>query len=207
MSVATVLLNNALVAYGDKAVAAMGIVTKAYMFIAFVHMGIANGIQPLLGYCYGASNRDRFWGILKFSAVLTLICGTVLSAVYIIWSGPVVGLFIDDAEVVAYGGPMLIATSLAGPILGLLFLAINSMQALGRPLPATVLSVCRQGLFFIPLLYILDAVFGLNGINFTQTVADYLSIVISLVLLRSTLRRAMPRDPADGKQRLPGETA
>ena len=75
MSVATVLLNNALVAYGDKAVAAMGIVTKAYMFIAFVHMGIANGIQPLLGYCYGANNRDRFRGILKFSGILTVLCG------------------------------------------------------------------------------------------------------------------------------------
>lgn len=104
MSVATVLLNNALVAYGDKAVAAMGIVTKAYMFIAFVHMGIANGIQPLLGYCYGANNRDRFRGILKFSGVLTVLCGTVLSAVYIVCSEPVVGLFIDDPEVVAYGG-------------------------------------------------------------------------------------------------------
>ena len=207
MSVATVLLNNALVAYGDKAVAAMGIVTKAYMFIAFVHMGIANGIQPLLGYCYGANNRDRFWGILKFSGVLTVICGTVLSAVYIVCSEPVVGLFIDDPEVVAYGGPMLIATSLAGPILGLLFLAINSMQALGRPVPATVLSVCRQGLFFIPLLYILDAVFGLNGINFTQTVADYLSIVISLLLLRSTLRRAMPRDGAEMQENARKQTA
>ena len=207
MSVATVLLNNALVAYGDKAVAAMGIVTKAYMFIAFVHMGIANGIQPLLGYCYGANNRDRFWGILKFSGVLTVICGTVLSAVYIVCSEPVVGLFIDDPEVVAYGGPMLIATSLAGPILGLLFLAINSMQALGRPVPATVLSVCRQGLFFIPLLYILDAVFGLNGINFTQTVADYLSIVISLLLLRSTMRRAMPRDGAEIQENARKQTA
>lgn len=206
MSVATVLLNNALVAYGDKAVAAMGIVTKAYMFIAFVHMGIANGIQPLLGYCYGANNRDRFWGILKFSGVLTVLCGTVLSAVYIGCSEPVVGLFIDDPEVV-YGGPMLIATSLAGPILGLLFLAINSMQALGRPVPATVLSVCRQGLFFIPLLYILNAVFGLNGVNFTQTAADYLSIAISLLLLRSTLRRAMPRDAADTPKAAQKQTA
>ena len=207
MSVATVLLNNALVAYGDKAVAAMGIVTKAYMFIAFVHMGIANGIQPLLGYCYGANNRDRFRGILKFSGVLTVLCGTVLSAVYIVCSEPVVGLFIDDPEVVAYGGPMLIATSLAGPILGLLFLAINSMQALGRPVPATVLSVCRQGLFFIPLLYLLDAVFGLNGINFTQTVADYLSIAISLLLLRSTMRRAMPRDGAEMQKNARKQTA
>lgn len=188
MSVATVLLNNALADYGDKPLAAMGIVTKAYMLIAFIHMGIANGIQPLLGYCYGAGLRRRFTGVLKFSAVLTIICGTILSAAYILGSRPVVALFINDAEVISYGSDMLIATSLAGPILGLLFLSINSMQALNRPLPATLLSVCRQGLFFIPLLYILHALFGIDGINFTQAAADYLTIVISLLLLKHSMR-------------------
>lgn len=192
MSVATVLLNNALVAYGDKPLAAMGIVTKAYMLIAFIHMGIANGIQPLLGYCYGAGLRRRFTGVLKFSAVLTIICGTVLSAAYIFGSRPVVALFIDDAEVISYGSDMLIATSLAGPILGLLFLSINSMQALNRPLPAALLSVCRQGLFFIPLLYILDALFGIDGVNFTQAAADYLTIVISMLLLKHSFS-ALPQ--------------
>lgn len=192
MSVATVLLNNALVAYGDKPLAAMGIVTKAYMLIAFIHMGIANGIQPLLGYCYGAGLRRRFTGVLKFSAVLTIICGTVLSAAYIFGSRPVVALFIDDAEVISYGSDMLIATSLAGPILGLLFLSINSMQALNRPLPAALLSVCRQGLFFIPLLYILDALFGIDGINFTQAASDYLTIVISMLLLKHSFS-ALPQ--------------
>lgn len=188
MSVATVLLNNALADYGDKPLAAMGIVTKAYMLIAFIHMGIANGIQPLLGYCYGAGLRRRFTGVLKFSAVLTIICGTILSAAYILGSRLVVALFINDAEVISYGSDMLIATSLAGPILGLLFLSINSMQALNRPLPATLLSVCRQGLFFIPLLYILHALFGIDGINFTQAAADYLTIVISLLLLKHSMR-------------------
>lgn len=192
MSVATVLLNNALVAYGDKPLAAMGIVTKAYMLIAFIHMGIANGIQPLLGYCYGAGLRRRFTGVLKFSAVLTIICGTILSAAYIFGSRPVVALFIDDAEVISYGSDMLIATSLAGPILGLLFLSINSMQALNRPLPAALLSVCRQGLFFIPLLYILDALFGIDGINFTQAASDYLTIVISMLLLKHSFS-ALPQ--------------
>ena len=166
----------------------MGIVTKAYLFIVFIHMGITNGIQPLLGYCFGAGLRRRFLDILKFSGILTVVCGTVLSAVYIIFSRQIVALFIDDASVITYGGPMLIATSIAGPILGLLFLSINSMQALGRPLPATMLSVCRQGLIFIPLLYILDAGFGLNGINFTQAVADYISIVLAIILLVQTLK-------------------
>ena len=130
--------------------------TKAYMLIVFIHMGITNGIQPLLGYCYGANNKKRF---------------------------------INDTEVIGYGAQMLIATSLAGPILGLLFLSINSMQAMDCPVPATLLSICRQGLFFIPLLYILKAGFGLQGINYTQTISDYLAIVISLLLLRRSLRK------------------
>lgn len=188
MSVATILLNNALVSYGDKPLAAMGIVTKAYMFIVFVHMGITNGIQPLLGYCYGAANKKRFTDIMKFSGGLTVVCGTILSAVYILFSRQIVSLFINDGEVISCGTKMLIATSLAGPILGLLFLSINSMQALNRPVPATLLSVCRQGLFFIPLLYLLKAVFGLPGINYTQTAADYLAIVISLLLLKNSLK-------------------
>lgn len=189
MSVATILLNNALVSYGDKPLAAMGIVTKAYMLIVFIHMGIANGIQPLLGYCYGAGNQKRFLSIMKFSAVLTVICGTVLSAVYILCSRQIMTLFIDDTEVIGYGTEMLIATSLAGPILGILFLAINSMQAMNCPVPATILSVCRQGVFFISLLYLLKAAFGLTGVNYTQTVSDYLSIAVSLVLLTVSWRR------------------
>lgn len=188
MSVASILLNNALVSYGDKPLAAMGIVTRAYLFIVFIHMGITNGIQPLLGYCYGSANKKRFISIMKFSGMLTFICGTVLSAVYIICSRQIIGLFINDAEVIDYGTEMLVATSLAGPILGLLFLSINSMQALNRPVPATLLSVCRQGLIFIPLLYILNAAWGLHGVNFTQTTADYLAIVISLLLLKKSLK-------------------
>lgn len=192
MSIATVLLNNALVVYGDTAVAAMGIVTKVYLFIVFVHMGISNGIQPLLGYCYGAGNHKRFIGILKFSGILTVICGSVLTIIYIVFSEQIMGLFIDNADVIQYGVPMLIATSLAGPVLGLMFLSINSMQALDRPLPATVLSLCRQGLFFIPFLFILNRIFGLNGINYTQTVSDYLAILIALFMLFTSVKKAFP---------------
>lgn len=188
MSVTTILLNNALVSYGDKPLAAMGIVTKAYMFIVFIHMGITNGIQPLLGYCYGAAEKKRFISIMKFSGILTVICGTSLSFIYILCSRQIVGLFINDAEVISYGTEMLVAASLAGPILGLLFLSINSMQAMNCPVPATLLSVCRQGMFFIPLLYILKAAFGLHGVNYTQTAADYLAIGISLLLLRNALK-------------------
>lgn len=174
MSIATILLNNVLVPYGDTAVAAMGIVTKVYLFVVFVHMGISNGIQPLLGYCYGAGNRKRFMGILKFSGALTIICGSILTIAYIVFSKQIMEVFIDNSEVIQYGVPMLIATSLAGPVLGLMFLSINSMQ----------------GLFFIPLLFILNQIFGLNGISYTQTVSDYLAILIAVFMLFSSVKTA-----------------
>lgn len=192
MSISTILLNNVLVPYGDTAVAAMGIVTKVYLFIVFVHMGISNGIQPLLGYSYGAGNRKRFMGILRFSGVLSVICGSLLTVAYIVFSRQIMGLFIDNSEVVQYGVPMLVAASLAGPVLGLLFLSINSMQALDRPVPATILSLCRQGSFFIPLLFLLDQIFGLNGIIYTQTVSDYLSILIALFMMFTSVKKAFP---------------
>lgn len=174
MSIATKLLNNVLVPYGDTAVAAMGIVTKVYLFVVFVHMGISNGIQPLLGYCYGAGNRKRFMGILKFSGALTIICGSILTIAYIVFSKQIMEVFIDNSEVIQYGVPMLIATSLAGSVLGLMFLSINSMQ----------------GLFFIPLLFILNQIFGLNGISYTQTVSDYLAILIAVFMLFSSVKKA-----------------
>lgn len=84
MSFSNIILNNKLVAYGDAPVAAMGVIIKVYLLIVFIHMGITNGIQPLLGYCFGAKNKDRFVKIFKFSGALTVIIGTFLTAVYII---------------------------------------------------------------------------------------------------------------------------
>lgn len=188
MSGSNIVLNNKLVSYGDAPVAAMGVAIKVYLLIVFIHMGIANGIQPLLGYCFGAKKKERFIKIFNFSGFLTILIGTVLTAVYIIFSSEIIEFFINDREVVEYGKKMLIATSASGPILGILFLCINSMQAVERPFPATLVSICRQGFIFILLLYVLDKIFGLNGINFTQAAADYISIILSMILLKLSLK-------------------
>ena len=188
MSGSNIVLNNKLVSYGDAPVAAMGVAIKVYLLIVFIHMGIANGIQPLLGYCFGAKKKERFIKIFNFSGFLTILIGTVLTAVYIIFSSEIIEFFINDREVIEYGKKMLIATSVSGPILGILFLCINRMQAVERPFPATLVSICRQGFIFIPLLYVLDKIFGLNGINFTQAAADYISIILSMILLKLSLK-------------------
>lgn len=189
MSVSTILFNNVVVSYGDTPLAAMGIVTKIYLLIVFIHMGISNGVQPLLGYNYGCGNHKRFFSILKFSALCTVVLGTILSGVCIVFRYPIIRLFIDNTSVINYGTKMLMATSLAGPVLGILFLCITSIQALNNPFSSTMLSVCRQGIFFIPLLYALNFLFGLTGVIYTQTVTDYLTVIISVFFLKSSLKK------------------
>ena len=189
MSVSTILFNNVVVSYGDTPLAAMGIVTKIYLLIVFIHMGISNGVQPLLGYNYGCGNHKRFFSILKFSALCTVVLGTILSGVCIVFRYPIIRLFIDNTSVINYGAKMLMATSLAGPVLGILFLCITSIQALNNPFSSTMLSVCRQGIFFIPLLYALNFLFGLTGVIYTKTVTDYLTVIISVFFLKSSLKK------------------
>ena len=97
---------------------------------------------------------------------------------------PIIRLFIDDQEVVAYGVQMLSAYMISGPVIGILFVNMNCMQSIGKALPATVLSVMRQGLLLIPLLYLLNAVLGLQGVIYGQALTDYAAVLLSMVLWR-----------------------
>lgn len=194
MSISNIVLNNKLAFYGDAPLAAMGVATKVYLLIVFIHMGIANGIQPLLGYCFGARKKERFVKIFNFSGLLTIILGIILTIIYIIFSSQIVEFFIDNNEVIKYGKHMLIATSISGPVLGILFLCINSMQAVDRPFSATIVSVCRQGFIFIPMVYILDFIFGLTGINYAQAAADYISIILSVILFKVSVKNIRTED-------------
>ncbi len=184
MSVSTIVLNQLLVVYGNDPVAAIGIVFKANMFITFLQMGLANGVQPLLGYNYGSGNMARFRQVESFTKKCCLITGIVATALYFILREPIIRLFISDDNVVSYGVEMLVAYMLSGPVIGLLFVNMNCMQSVGHAFPATVLSVLRQGILLIPLLYLLRALFGLNGVILGQSITDYIAVILSVILWR-----------------------
>lgn len=184
MSVSTIVLNQLLVVYGNDPVAAIGIVFKANMFITFLQMGLANGVQPLLGYNYGSGNMKRFREVEAFTKRCCLVTGIVSTALYFIFREPIIRIFINDDSVIQYGVKMLIAYMVSGPVIGILFVNMNSMQSVGKALPATILSVLRQGILLIPLLYILRAVSGLNGVIFGQAVTDYIAVILSAYLWR-----------------------
>ncbi len=191
MSVSTIVLNQLLVVYGNDPVAAIGIVFKANMFITFLQMGLANGVQPLLGYNYGSGDMARFQGVERYTKKCCLVAGVIATVLYFVLREPIIRLFISDEGVVSYGVEMLVAYMLSGPVIGILFVNMNCMQSVGHAFPATVLSVLRQGILLIPLLYVLRALFGLNGVILGQSVTDYIAVVLSIFLWRK-IRRTLP---------------
>ena len=187
MSVSTIITNLILADYGNSAIAAAGIVFKANMFVSFLQMGIANGVQPLLGYCVGADNKERFKEVESYTKKCCLLWGFILSALFIVFSRNIISVFINDSETISHGIPLLIGYTLSGPFIGMLFMNMNVLQTLNYPLPATALSLCRQGLLFIPLLYILNMLLGFNGVCIAQSLTDVLVIIMSFDFRRRVL--------------------
>lgn len=184
MSVSTIVLNQLLVEYGNAPVAAIGIVFKANMFITFLQMGLANGVQPLLGYNFGAGNIKRFREVESYTKKCCLAAGVLATVLFFVFREPIIRLFISDEEVISYGVKMLTAYMLSGPVIGFLFVNMNCMQSVGRAFPAAVLSVLRQGILLIPLLYILRYLFGLEGVILGQSLTDYIAVLLSAFLWR-----------------------
>lgn len=182
MSFANIILNQALVGYGDTPVAAMGVALKSNMLVVLLQIGLCVGIQPLIGYNYGSGNKKRLMQVFKFTGVVSVIMGMLLTLFMIIARKTMIQVFINDAEVVSYGIRMVVALQLSAPFIGILFLCINTIQGMGKALPSLVLTVCRQGLIFIPLIFILNAMLGLEGVIYAQPAADYLSILVGIMI-------------------------
>lgn len=182
MSCANIVLNLALAQYGDTPVAAMGVAMKSNMLVVLLQIGLCTGIQPLIGYNYGARNKKRLKQVFHFTGLCAVIMGSLLTAIMVFARQFVIQAFINDQEVINYGIQMVIALQLSGPVIGILFLCINTIQGMGKALPSLILTICRQGLIFIPSIYILDHIFGLNGVIYAQPAADFCSIIIAVVI-------------------------
>lgn len=182
MSVSNVILNVFLVSYGDAPVAAMGVAQKANMLVILLCIGLASGIQPLVGYYYGAKRGPKLKKTMKLAVICAVIMGSVITGAYLIFSKQIVQAFIADKAVINYGVHMLRALMLSGPVIGIMFVFNFSFQAMGKAGYSLVLTFGRQGLFFLPILLIADKLIGLDGVVYAQPLADYAAIVISLFM-------------------------
>ncbi len=180
-SISMGMLNNAAADYGDEAVAAMGIITRVLAIGSYIIFGYSKGFQPFAGYNYGAGNIYRLRKGLSFSLVFTTIVSSVLALVQILFSERIVSIFSENVSVVGIASRGLVAGSILFPLMGFQVMYATLFLSLGMAKQGGILSLARQGLFFIPLVLVLPAVFGLEGVIFTQTFADVLTIVLTVI--------------------------
>ena len=182
-SVSTIALNSVAGNYGDAAIAAMSIVTRISMFIFSVIVGLGQGFQPMCGFCYGAKLYDRvkegFWFSTKIGTLFLLFWSVVL----IIFSGEVVSLFRDDPEVIAIGIPALRYQMIIFPACSFMMMANMMMQTCRKTIRANILAASRQGLFFIPLIFVLPYFYGLFGVEICQAVSDIISLIVTIPIV------------------------
>lgn len=181
-SIATIILNKQAGIYGgDQALSAMSIVSKVFMVIFSVCLGIGQGYQPVCGYNYFAKRYDR----VKESMIFTLVCGSILMTVtcliVFIFSKQIMNFFISkDPDVVKIGIRVIRYQCISLPFLSLNVIANMSFQSIKSKFKATILSCCRQGIFFIPFIFLLPLLFELKGVELTQALSDFCTFLFTI---------------------------
>ena len=196
-SIGGMLLNLAARSYGDAAVAGMSIVSRIFMFILSVAIGVGQGLQPVASFNYGARKYHR----VRQAAVFTLKAAFALLVVLIAvcwWNDEtLIRLFRDDPEVTAVALPAFRYQCLAVLLQPVIVVANMTFQSVGKAGRATFLACCRQGVCFIPLILVLPRVLGLVGVELCQPIADALTFFISLPFLLAFLWQLEQMDKAE----------
>lgn len=183
MGVATVIVNNIAVGYGTLTVAGMGVAMKIMTIGTFVFMGFSAGCQPLVGYNYGCNNIPRVKEIIKKGIIITSIIGLSLALIFGVFANSLIGLFTSEPEVINKGAIILRALIISLPFVGGQMISTTSAQSMGKVVVAFILSISRQGLLYMPLLIILNKVFGFSGFIYAQPITDMIMLTFSAILL------------------------
>lgn len=188
MSVSSIVLNSRMAKYGDMAVAGVGVAMKITMITGMICIGFGQGIQPLLGYCVGAKNWKRYRESLRFSVIFGFGLSTFMTIICYVFDRQIVGVFLSDPEALQYGvefSRILLTTSF---LFGMFYVLSNALQAMGAATSALIINMSRQGLIYIPVIFILQSIIGMDGLLWAQPVADILSVVLVVILYRVTLK-------------------
>lgn len=185
-SLGMALMNRYLVQYGTDKVAAMGIAMKVNMIVMLIMVGFAFGAQPLIGYNYGAENRERLRKIIRFDLCVELVFSVVCAGLLALCAPQIMGIFMKDVGIIASGSLMLRCLLVSMPCAGVILVFTTVFQAAGKALPALVLSVSRQGVVFALCIFILSRLAGYYGIIASQAAADVLTAVIAVILYMQT---------------------
>ena len=196
-SIGGMLLNLAARGYGDAAVAGMSIVSRIFMFIISVAIGVGQGLQPVASFNYGARKYRRVRQAAIFTIEAAFCMLVVLVGLCWVNGDALVRLFRDDPAVTAVALPAFHYQCLAMLLQPIIVVANMTFQSVGASGRATFLACCRQGVFFIPLILILPRTHGLFGVEICQPIADVLTFLVSLPFLIAFLQQLGRMDDAE----------
>lgn len=189
MSISQIIVNSRMAQYGDMAVAGIGVAAKVTMITGMVAMGVGQGIQALLGYCVGAKLWDRFKKILRFSLIFAFTLSAILTAACYLFTNQLIQVFLTDAAAFDYAVQFARILLTTGFLFGIFYVFANALQAMGAATPALIVNLSRQGIIYIPALFILQSALGVTGLAWAQPVADLLSMALVIVLYVRALHK------------------
>lgn len=194
ISLIAILLNNTLYFYGSQtggiggevAISVYGLATRMAMFALFPLIGIAQGFMPIAGYNYGANHFERVKSVINVSLIAGLAVSIVITAILLFSSNYIPYLFTKDPALIEHGPTAIFWIFSSTPILVFLLIAPSYFQAIGKALPALLLTLTKQGIFLIPMVFILPIFFGLEGIWYSFPISDSISAIICYYFLRKS---------------------
>ena len=179
-----VIIDKLMVSYHDLALAAVGIVLKVERFPLNVGIGICQGMLPLVAYNYSAGNKQRMEDTIRLARGVGLVIAGISIVLYELFAVQFAHLFISDAQTVALASQFLRIRVLATPLMFLSFFTVYLFQAFGKGRISLFLGVTRWLVFNIPMLFLLNAIFGMFGIVWAQVTADTLTVLLSFYVYR-----------------------
>ena len=169
-------------AYGEDAIAAMGIVLRIVTLGVNVVFGYMKGFQPMAGFNYGAQNYMRLREAIRSCMKWTTSFCVIWTVLIFLLARPILSLFGDDAAVLDIAVPALRANTFMFFSFGFQFTYSTLYLAMGRALEGGFLNICRQGILFMPVILILPGIWGLNGVIYGQAIADVLTTFVTVIL-------------------------
>lgn len=189
-SVVGIVFNLLAASYGDTTLAAVGIVLKVDRLPQNVGMGISLCMVPLVAYNFARGDLKRMDSFFWATRIALLALGLLSMGICLVFAQPIVSTFLDDQEVVHVGTALIRVRSISFPLMLLGLTTIHYMQAVDKGKLAFVLSILRYVVLCIPAMVVLNALFGIDGLVWSQTVSDTAFLIVAVfVYLR--VRRAI----------------
>ena len=179
----TIVINRLTASYGDIPLAAMGIVLKVERIPINVGLGVCLGMVPLIAYNYGAGNRERIRQFFSLARAAILAFSCICVALFWLFARPIVNTFISDEATVAQGVSFLRGRCFALPFMMVGYHIVNYMNAVDKGRVSFLLALIRHIVLIIPLALLMNTLWGLPGLVWSQLIADFLNAVIATVIL------------------------